>query len=404
MQKAILFLLRTYNDIDHIAPVIWKAVVSARCTYFMFVDRSYLDDYRIRFLIETGARHLRCPPMTWYHQRIRRWLGPRFIRRIVDRLIAYTIGTYLLKRNSIRVVASEWSGVFGREMAEYILRPANRMRLRCVSLPHGYIIWRNNEINELEVNLWRTKQKRPDFSERNIFSAYVVQSEDACHYYLARGISREKIRILGSARFCPEWFSINNKLMKTDFVGQNKKAGLVVLFFVPDWEYNVDRQACVILIKNIAEKKNVSLLIKVNTRGTGSFSKKELAEIREHINVTFPSIDEHSTSLIKSADIVVNFASSIGQEAILQRKPVCNPVYLNGNATIFDKSGVVFDAKDDEEVLSFFDTVKAGRHIDVSDETLDKFLGKYVSGGEANGDILRRYVDLLSIDVINSDI
>jgi hypothetical protein len=305
-----------------------------------------------------------------------------------------------LRRNNIRIVASEWSGAFGREMAEYILRPANRMRLRCVSLPHGYIIWRNNEINKLEVSLWKSEGKRPDFSERNIFSAYVVQNSDASHYYLARGISREKIRILGSARFCREWFSINNKLMKTDRLIQKKQVELVVLFFVPDWEYNVDREACLILIKNIAERKGVSLLIKANTRGTGSFSKKELAEIQDNANVTLPSMDQHSTALIKSADIVLNFASSIGLEAILQGKPVCNPLYLNGNTTIFDKSGVVFDAKDDDEVFRFFDMVEAGRDIVVSDEVLEKFLGKYVFGGEENSDILQKHVDLLLEDVI----
>jgi hypothetical protein len=201
LERAILFLHRTYNDIDHITPVIWKAVGSGRHIYFMFVGLSYLDDYRIQFLIDTGARHLSCPPLTWYHHRIRKWLVPYFCRRIADRLISYTIGTFLLKRNSIRVVASEWSGAFGREMAEYILRPANRMRMPCVSLPHGYIIWKNNEINELEVNLWKTKRKRPDFSERNIFSAYVVQNDEARRYYVERGISREKIRILGSPRF-----------------------------------------------------------------------------------------------------------------------------------------------------------------------------------------------------------
>jgi hypothetical protein len=269
----------------------------------------------------------------------------------------------------------------------------------CVSLPHGYIIWKNNEINELEVNLWKTKRKRPDFSERNIFSAYVVQNDEARRYYLERGVSREKIRILGSPRFCREWFLINNKLLKTNDLGKKKKTGLVVLFFVPDWEYNIDRQASLILIRKIAARKNVSLIIKANTRGTGSFSKNEFSEISDHINVTFPSMNQHSSTLIRSADIVVNFASSIGLEAIIQRRPVCNPVYLNGNTTIFDESGVVFDAKDSDEVFRFFDTVEAEGYIDVSDETLDHFLKKNVYGGETNADILQKHVDLLSEDV-----
>ena len=370
-------------------------VESGRCTYFMFVDQTYLDDYRIRFVMKRGAMHLWCRPIVWYHQRLRRWLVPRFIRRVVDRFLAFTLGTYLLKKNSIKVVASEWSGVFGREMAEYILRPANRMGLRCVSLPHGYIIWRNSEINQLEVDLWETKRRRPDFSERNIFSAYVVQNEVARSYYLTRGVRSEKIKILGSARFCPEWFSINYKLTRNDVASQDKKVGFAVLFFVPDWGYNINRKACVTLIKKIAALRNVSLMIKVNTRGTGSFNKKELGEFLGQSNVTIPNIYQHSTALINSADIVVNFASSIGLEAVLQKKPVCNPFYLNGNTTIFDKSGVVFDARDDNEVLHFFEIVKTGNYAGIPDDVLDKFREKYVFGGGGRDDILQSYVDLL---------
>ena len=186
-----------------------------------------------------------------------------------------------------------------------------------------------------------------------------------------------------------------------DIAGQDKKVGLAALFFVPDWEYNVNRRACVELIKKIAALENVSLMIKVNTRGTGSFSDEELDQFRGHLNVTFPNIDQHSTVLIKSADLVVNFASSIGLEAILQKKPVCNPVYLNVNTTIFDGSGVVFDAMDDNEVLHFFETVKRGNHVRATDEALNRFLEKYILGGETNGDVLRNYVKCISKDVNN---
>ncbi len=397
MQQTILFLLRTYNDIDHIAPVIWKAALSGGQTYFMFVDQSYLDDYRIQFIMGAGATHLKNGSLAWYHQRLRRRFISRIGRRIIDRFISFTIGSYLLKKNGIEVVVSEWSGAYGREMAEYILRPANRMRLRCISLPHGYIIWRNSEINQLEVDLWSSKRQRPDFSERNIFSTYVVQNEDAHRYYLTRGVWPQKIKILGSARFCPEWFSINDKLTRVNIADEEKGVKLVVLFFVPDWTYNINRQACMILIRKIAELKTISLLIKANTRGTGSFNEEELNEFGRYPNVRFPDIGQHSPALIKSADIVVNFASSIGIEAILQGKPVCNPIYLNRNTTIFDKSGVVFDAIDDNQVFQFFDTVKEGNYASAQDEVLARFMEKYVLGGEQNGDILQNYEDLLSM-------
>ena len=53
--KRILFLLRTYNDIDHFAPIMWKAASSNWPTYFVFIDKDYSDDYRIRYVIENGG-------------------------------------------------------------------------------------------------------------------------------------------------------------------------------------------------------------------------------------------------------------------------------------------------------------------------------------------------------------
>ena len=156
----LLFLLRTYNDIDHIAPVIWKAAKMGYKPFFLFVDGDYTDDFRIRALISEGAKALRCKPIQWYHQRLRRRVLPHWLRFVADRLVANTFGRRFLSSRKIAVLASEWSGGWGREMAVYFLRPARSLGLRRVSLPHGYHIWTNDTINALEVTLWRKEGKR----------------------------------------------------------------------------------------------------------------------------------------------------------------------------------------------------------------------------------------------------
>jgi hypothetical protein len=398
VRHNILFLLRTYNDFDHITPIIWKTAVLGWKAQFLFVDKCYLEDYRIRFLVKAGALHLRCKPIEWYHHKLRRWLGPLFIQKITDRVIAYTLGSYFLRRNRIQIVANEWSGAFGREMADYFLRAAKKNRLRSISLPHGYYIWKNMEINRFEVDLWNRKRKRPDFSDRNIFSAYVVQNEEAICFLVDRGMQKEKIFNLGSARFCPEWLAINFDLILKDKESVRDLSEFVVLFFVPDWEYNIDRVACLTLIRKLAALNGVSLIVKANTRGTGSLNKDEIGYFRSKINVSFPEVRQHSTVLIDQADVIVNFASSIGLEAILQEKPVCNPLYLNGNTTIFDGSGVVFDAQDDDDVINFIRIVQNGDRDPVSRSILDTFIGKYIFGGIEQSDVLNNYLCLLSED------
>ena len=394
----VLFLLRTYNDIDHIAPVIWKVAKMGREPFFLFVADDHHDDYRIKFLVEVGAKAMFCPPICWYHRCVRRWLPHRWVRRSADRLIAYTFGTGFLVRHKITMLASEWSGAFGREMAEYFLRPAQTLRLRCVSLPHGYYIWTNNRINSREVSLWQEKGERPDFTDRNAFSTYVVQNDEARCFKSERGVLPDKLKVLGSARFCPEWFEINLRLISDKCPELPKFNGIRLLFFVPDWSYNIDQKECEHLLEKLANIDRVMLVIKANTRGTGALSNQERKRLSRKKNVQFSGLSEHSPCLIKQSDAVINFASSIGIDALLQGKPVCNPQYLTRNGTIFDESGVVFDANGEEEVLSFIESVRSGHHGQIPTERWSTFHKRYVLGDIDNEDVLQDYFGLLFSD------
>lgn len=398
----ILFLLRTYNDIDHIVPVIWKAAKLGHKPFFLFVDDDYLDDYRIRFVVSTGAEALCCESIRWYHQRLRRWLIPRWVRRVTDRLVAQMLGRRFLLRHEVAVLASEWSGAFGREMAEYFLHPARSLGLRRVSLPHGYFIWTNDTINIHEANLWQQARKKPDFTDRNTFSSYVVQNLEAKRFKIDRGMSSGNVKVLGSARFCPEWFDINTRLIFDTCPELPAGNMLRILFFVPDWTYNVDRQACVNLLEQLACLEEVLLVVKTNTRGTGALTPDEKSRFSDKINVKFAGHSKHSPCLIRQADAIINFASSIGLEALLQGKPVCSPRYLNANGTIFDESGVVVDANDVSEVLNFIESVKNGQYKKIPNEVWSTFHRQYILGGRENEDVLSDYLHLLMFEPVLS--
>ena len=67
----VLFLLRAYNDIDHIAPIIWKSVAAGWRVFFVFVDSDYSEDYRIKFVSAQGARQIQPGVIKWYHDKFR---------------------------------------------------------------------------------------------------------------------------------------------------------------------------------------------------------------------------------------------------------------------------------------------------------------------------------------------
>ena len=78
-KTKILFLLRAYNDIDHISPIIWKSATAGCHVFFVFVGRDYSDDYRIKFVAAQGARQIRSGVIEWYHGRLRHFLTFRLL-------------------------------------------------------------------------------------------------------------------------------------------------------------------------------------------------------------------------------------------------------------------------------------------------------------------------------------
>ena len=84
MTKKILFLLRAFNDIDHIAPVIWKAASCGLYPVFLFVDIDHTNDYRIQFIQRAGAVKLESKLILFYYNKIRRFLPNSYFIAIFD--------------------------------------------------------------------------------------------------------------------------------------------------------------------------------------------------------------------------------------------------------------------------------------------------------------------------------
>ena len=394
---TILFLLRGYNDIDHIAPIIWKASQNDLVCYYYFVDKDYSDDYRIEFVRRSGAKMIYSPPLNSYHKHLRHKIPFHGLRRIVDRLVANLIGTRILITYKINSVVSEWAGPYGREMAEYFLRPAKLLRIPSFSVPHGYHYWTNLVVNETVKSYVDKHDQLPSFENRKIYTAYVVQTQNIRQYYLAHGMPKTTLYVLGSARFSNEWQSINFGICPHSEVKTGQSWRLTILFFIPDWSYFIDREATITLLSRIAQLPNVQLLIKQNTRGTGQLTHSEEDELKSiNRNCLIVGDNYHSPDLIDQSDCIINFASSIGIEAILQDKIVCNPRYLTSNSTIFDDSGVVTDTLGLSETIDFLSSLIIGKHNQLDSEKIQNFLIEHVYAGSIDSDVLDNYVNVIA--------
>jgi len=394
--KRIVFLFRTYNDIDHIAPVAWKATISGWPTFLFFVDQNLIDDYRIQFLLKQGAAQLSIPFLDNFLRKSEKWGKAFLVRRLLKWTLSFFLGTYLLRKHEIEIIAIEWTGHLGRGLSELFLRPARPLMVPVFSIPHGYFLWKNPNFNQVvEVGL-KASGKFPDFSDRNWFKSYVVQSEEHKAMNVQSGMDPSKIRILGSARFCSEWTEINDKLMLRVCPKSDKDQRFRVLFFLPHWDYQVERKSCISLLKKIIEEPGLFLVIKAHTRGTGALSHEEQENLRNAGDVSFARDDQHSPALIRDADLVVNFGSSIGFDALRRGISVINPRYLHRNKTFFDDSGAVFDTFDEAETLEMISAIKVGQIAARDQEEIAKFLRRRVDNGDNGDDVLESYLELFA--------
>jgi len=393
----ILFLLRSYNDIDHIAPIIWKAATSgARCHYF-FSGQDHALDYRIRFLAHSGAKELHSPLLRFYHNQIRGLIRPYYLKRIADYIISYSVGSWILVTNRIDCLVNEWSGPYGREMAEYLIRSSYFLRRRCISVPHGYHFWTNPIINKTVSAHVDQFQELPSFANRSKYTYYVVQTNNIRDYYLSHRMPANKLRVLGSARFCNEWRQVLSKITPTHSLARPDDSQFVILIFIPDWDYFIDRPATISLIKVLSTQPATQVLVKQNTRGTGAITGDELGLTEESgENIVILGDKHHSVDLIKQSDCIVNFASSIGLEALAQGKIVCNPHYLTENTTIFDNSGVTLDTPDEIKTIECINDVRLNqsRRLPLQKD-IDRFLSEHVNAGQTDDAILEHYLALI---------
>ena len=97
MRQTILFLFRSYNDIDHIVPVAWKVVNSGASVAFLFVSSDLSHDYRIEFLVQAGARKLESKLIRRYFENVRNKIPVYVLKRLIDVALAHTAGRSLLK-------------------------------------------------------------------------------------------------------------------------------------------------------------------------------------------------------------------------------------------------------------------------------------------------------------------
>ena len=392
-----LFHLASYNDVDHITPIIYQFLKNNNVVKILFISKfDYKNDCRINFLKK--YRNLEIANLTKI-EKIKRTiffssLSQRLQTKLnINRLVLFLLNILWPNRRIIGVnsVIYGWAAPYLPNLFE-----AKYQGIKVVSIPHGQSVFCNIDINPRYKKIYSERGHYFDFSPRNIFDKYIFQSKRHRDINIKLGLNKQTAIALGSLRYFPEWSKLNLKLVKEDsttVLPIPKSNQLKIVFFCPHWDHNVDIKKTFETLEKIIQNKNYLLIVRTHTRET-KYSNKINTLLKDQSNAIINTKD-HSPLLIDWADIVINFASSIGIEALLQNKTIINLPYLHDNKTIFDDNELFQNANNINELLNLLSKGKKLISINQDKNKLEKFMNKEIYCSDNFVNVLDRYYELL---------
>lgn len=403
MHVAVFFY--AYNDIDHITPVVWRLLERGHTVSAIMLDPANdgAGDERILFLeqFENFARYqghalFGLPGMQWLFRLEKgetRGICRRTVRKALrESGLSIARAKAVLSRLGIDVCVFEWGSDGGHNRVEYH-RAARALGLRTVVLPHGMNIYTHPAANDTMRDLLSRKDPGSIRVGYSSYDAYVFQTEFHREMEVTLGIAQGITHVLGSARYSPDWANKLQTLYPDYDPGASVGDRVKVVFMLPHWTYNVDRNATLALIEALARDPKIFLVVKDHTRGTGSLPD-DMRRLFAEIDAARTEPDAPSVALIRWSDAVICFGSSIAIEAHLQNKLLINPSYLHENQTIFEETGASVETKSQEETLAAI-TANDDSVPPMSKQAVDELYRIMIYGGREPFDVLDAHCQLI---------
>ena len=155
----------------------------------------------------------------------------------------------------------------------------------------------------------------------------------------------------------------------------------------------MDRDATLVLIETMARDPKIFLVVKDHTRGTGALPE-DMRCLFAEIESARTETDVPSVTLIRWADAVICFGSSIAIEAHLQNKLLINPSYLHENQTIFEETGASVETKSLEETLDAT-TARDNGASQMPKQSIEDLYRIMIYGDREPFDVLDTHCDLI---------
>jgi hypothetical protein len=199
-------------------------------------------------------------------------------------------------------------------------------------------------------------------------------------------VPRERLVVLGSARYCDEWMAQNRKILPRKMGPENSrspKLKVVLMTTRPKYRIHVDRM--IKTFEMLSNLDDIEVVIKPHTR-TGD-------EAYMYQDVPISEVSDYSSvELCEWADVILVVASSIIIEALKQGKPALYLKHLHKNKMEYEEFEACWTINSDDELR---DALLALKHnpdkVPYTQENVNRWLAEIIYGGREKRDVLNDY-------------
>jgi len=288
----------------------------------------------------------------------------------------------ILEQTGAQVLCFDWVSP-EPFVVEVLLRAAKEKSIPALSLPHGVYLY----TNDLVKADWTEDRVRAIF---NRYDHVVVQNSLFKKFISKSGVEKEKIIVLGSARYCNEWMEQNKKILPRVMRSSDDNSGkLKVVFMTTRSRYRVMVDRTVKTFDVLSKLNEIEVVVKPHTRtgkDVGMYKNLPLANVS----------DISSVELCEWADVMLVVGSSIIVEALKLNKPVLYLKYLHENTMEYEEFGACWIIHDDTELQDALLSLKNRKtKVPYTDEDVNRWLSEIIYGGRGKRDVLKDYEEFI---------
>jgi len=368
---TVIIFLRSNNDIDNIAPIIYKFGETTSINIkLVFRDSTFIDDFRIEYvrqydnvsisIVDYANGNVISDSRSEDENTsdIRRRLttktktiGRKFPTSLPEKLYSLvttddfsdsvsTILTKLTARSeNVLLLFDYLPGEKNRLYHIYaaIIKEAQDRDYTTVAVPHGCGSATNSlvRMDRLEQLVAEGEFKKYDASpaelqfhtyERMDIHDYVTIPNNVFKKRFDYFMNENKIKLTGSARYCPEWISVLQHITSTGKLDINSNEYNIVIFLGRRVGY-LSRREVILTINLVSSLPNTTVALKNHPRETFIADTNDLYNSESVVFVD----NMRSPYILAWGDIFLSTGTSVVIDCIMRNKPLLDLDYLHAN-------------------------------------------------------------------------